>query len=214
VILDPLIKNVENGFKTALQGAFSGTDIANSFIGKFFSGTLFGGAETGVIAAQTANTSALWANTAALGGSTGAGAVGDVTGLAGGAAAAAGGGGLFGWLGSLFGGSSALPSAAALLAFAKGGIVPSAAGGWAVPALGSGGTLARLHSNEMVLPANISQGLQDMIGGGGAGTAVHHHWHVSAVDAAGVAKFFRSNAPALVAAVNHGTRNGSMLRTS
>ena len=213
MLIDPLIKNVENGFKTALQGAFSGTDIANSFIGKFFSGTLFGGAETGVIAAQTANTSALWANTAALGGGTGAAAVDDVTGLVGGAASAAGGGGLFGWLGSLFGGSSGLPSAAALLAFGKGGIVPSAAGGWAVPSLGAGGVLAQLHSKEMVLPAPISQGLQDMIGGGaGAGTTVH--FHINAVDARGVERFFKSNGPALVAGINHATRNGSMLRTS
>jgi hypothetical protein len=166
VLIDPLIKNVENGLKAALENAFSG-EFTNSLLGKFFAGTLFSGAGS----------------------------------AAGEAAGASGGGGLFGWLG-------------ALLAFGQGGIVPSAAGGWAVPPLSSGGILARLHSNEMVLPANISQGLQDVIGGGaGAGTTTHN-WHVSAVDAAGVAKFFKSNAPALVAAVNHGTRNGSALRTS
>jgi predicted HicB family RNase H-like nuclease len=46
VLLDPLIKNVTNGLKTALMDAFNGTDIGSSFIGKFFSGTLFGGAST------------------------------------------------------------------------------------------------------------------------------------------------------------------------
>ena len=67
--------------------------------------------------------------------------------LAGGAAtagAAAGGGGFFSWLGGLF-------------SFAEGGIVPSAAGGWAVPNL-AGATPALLHAREMVLPADISPG--------------------------------------------------------
>jgi len=50
----------------------------------------------------------------------------------------------------------------ALFGFARGGIVPSAAGGWALPSLGPGGVLARLHSQEMVLPANISTMLQGM----------------------------------------------------
>ena len=84
----------------------------------------------------------------------------DFSGAVGGAAS---GGGLFSgpiWaaFGSIFG-------------FARGGIVPSAAGGWSVPSLGTGGTLANLHSNEMVLPANISQGLQGAIAGGSLGEA-------------------------------------------
>ena len=52
---------------------------------------------------------------------------------------------------------------------AAGGIA-SAAGGWVVPS----DQLAMVHQNEMILPANISQGLQSMIsanGGGGAGAA-------------------------------------------
>ena len=48
--------------------------------------------------------------------------------------------------------------------------MPSAEGGWALPSLGPGGVLARLHSQEMVLPANISQMLQSMARGGGTGT--------------------------------------------
>lgn len=74
---------------------------------------------------------------------------------------------LGGWLGGL-------------LAFSKGGIVPSAAGGWALPKF-AGATPALLHSREMVLPAPISEGLQSMIGQGGAngaGTAdMHLHFH-------------------------------------
>jgi hypothetical protein len=175
VLLDPLIKNVTNGVKTALMGAFNGTDIGSSFIGKFFSGTLFGDASsttatTGVAALGTSSTTAAAqvtafgtaaaAATASLSGTAGAGAAGSAVGVAGDAAgAASGGGGLFSWLGGLLG-------------FARGGIVPSAAGGWALPSLGPGGVLARLHSQEMVLPANISTMLQSAASGrGGLGNA-------------------------------------------
>ena len=127
-------------------------------------------------------------------------------------------------LGSLFGSGGILGSlfkgVGALFGFEHGGIVPSAQGGWAVPSLGPGGVLAQLHSNEMVLPANISQGLQNLIAapsganasGGGAPIVVN--FGVSAMDSHDVARFFRSNGNALVAAINNAMRNGSMLRTS
>jgi hypothetical protein len=67
-----------------------------------------------------------------------------------------------------------------LLAFAGGGVVPSAAGGWALPNF-PGARPALLHAREMVLPAPISEGLQNMIGQGGAGGAaggdMHLHFH-------------------------------------
>jgi hypothetical protein len=72
---------------------------------------------------------------------------------------AAGGGNMFGGIFSLFG------SIGSLFGFAGGGIVPSAAGGMIVG--GMGGTLAKLHEQEMVLPAPLSRGLQEMIGRGG-----------------------------------------------
>ena len=122
---------------------------------------------------QAANTVALTANTAALtalAATVGAGsvAVGGGAAAAGAGAAAvggaaAGGGGLFSWLGSL-------------LAFSKGGIVPSAAQGWALPSF-AGATPALLHSREMVLPAPLSEGLQNMIGQGGASADMHLHFH-------------------------------------
>ena len=127
-------------------------------------------------------------------------------------------------LGSLFGSGGILGSlfkgVGTLFGFEHGGIVPSAQGGWAVPSLGPGGVLAQLHSNEMVLPANISQGLQSLIAtpnGGdasGGGTPVVVNFGVSAMDSQDVARFFRSNGSALVAAINNATRNGSMLRTN
>ena len=123
------------------------------------------------------------------------------TDFAGGVAGAGAGGGLFG---SLFSGLGAL------LAFSGGGIVPSAAGGWAVPQLGPGGVLAQLHSNEMVLPAPISQGLQGMIAGGGS-PSVSANFSVSAMDSQSVAAFFRNNGPLLVASLNKAMRNGSPL---
>ena len=127
-------------------------------------------------------------------------------------------------LGSLFGSRGILGSlfkgVGALFGFEHGGIVPSAQGGWAVPSLGPGGVLAQLHSNEIVLPANISQGLQNLIAapnganasGGSAPIVVN--FGVSAMDSQDVARFFRSNGNALVAAINNAMRNGSMLRTS
>jgi len=127
-------------------------------------------------------------------------------------------------LGSLFGSGGILGSlfkgVGALFGFEHGGIVPSAQGGWAVPSLGPGGVLAQLHSNEIVLPANISQGLQNLIAapnganasGGSAPIVVN--FGVSAMDSQDVARFFRSNGNALVAAINNAMRNGSMLRTS
>jgi hypothetical protein len=135
--------------------------------------------------------------------------------VGGGVAEGLGSKGLFGsGLGGLFEGISTL------FAFRQGGIVPCAEGGWAVPSLGPGGALAQLHSNEMVLPANISQGLQAMLagpsvanggerGGGGSVTV-----NISAIDSQDVRRFFHSNGDLLVAALNRATRNGSLLRTA
>ena len=149
-------------------------------------GTATATTQTAAVTANTtalgASTSAMTALTTALTGATAADSAGSGASLAGGAAtagAAADGGGLFSWLGGLF-------------SFAEGGIVPSAAGGWAVPNL-AGATPALLHAREMVLPADISQGLQGMIAGGGAGDAhFHAHFHGPA-DAPAISRWFRDN---------------------
>ena len=127
-------------------------------------------------------------------------------------------------LGSLFGsgglGGGLFKDIGTLFAFEGGGIVPSAQGGWAVPSLGPGGVLAQLHSNEMVLPANISQGLQSMLAapagaGGGSGTGASPVVvNVSAIDSQDVKRFFQSNGSLMVAALNKAVRNGSALRTA
>jgi hypothetical protein len=97
---------------------------------------------------------------------------------------------------------------ATVMAAASG--IASAAGGWMVPS----DQLAMVHQNEMILPANISQGLQNMIsanGGAGAGAVVVN---VSAIDSQDVKRFFQSNGSLLVNAINKAMRNGSMLRTA
>ena len=115
-----------------------------------------------------------------------------------------------GILGSLFKGIGSL------FGFEHGGIVPSAQGGWMVPST----SLALLHANEMVLPANISQGLQSMIAAGGGGSASSSgggasvSFNVSALDSQSVAKFFQSNGNLLVAAINRAMRNGATLRSA
>jgi len=147
-----------------------------------------GAAATTQAAAVTANTTALGASTGALAalttaltGATAAASTGAGASIAGGATtagAAAGGGGLFSWVGGLLG-------------FARGGIVPSAAGGWALPNF-AGAAPALLHAREMVLPADLSQGLQSMIASGGGDAHFHAHFHGPA-DAPSISRWFRDN---------------------
>jgi hypothetical protein len=172
-------------------------------------GSLFGDIFKGGLGALVGNPFAsgggglLGGSLAGLFGGLGGAADQDFSGAVGGAA----GGGLFSGLGGLFAGLGGL------LGFEHGGIVPSAAGGWSVPQLGPGGVLANLHSNEMVLPANISQGLQGMIAGGGATGGGGHTFNIgiSAMDAGGVSRLFMSNGSQMVSALNKALRNGSSL---
>jgi hypothetical protein len=119
--------------------------------------------------------------------------------LFGGGAGAAGGA-----VGAAFSGPEAIPLG--LLALSRGGIIPSAARGWTVPSFQGGGIPSILHSNEMVLPADISQGLQSMIAGGGGGHTFNLNvraWDGRSVMDAG---------PQIVASINKAMRNGSMAR--
>jgi hypothetical protein len=152
-------------------------------------GGLFGtgiGAVTGATqeALLTANTTALGAlttamaaNTVALGGATAASAASATAATASGAGSALSAAGSAG--GILSGIKSIGGFIGGIFGFARGGIVPSAAGGWALPSF-AGAQLAMLHAREMVLPAEISEGLQSMIAGGGASGAggdAHFHFH-------------------------------------
>lgn len=126
-------------------GGGEGQGLGATLASKIFSfipgiGNLGQSAQTVAI---SANTAALTANTAALTASAGSNLAGGAASAAGGAASAAGSaGGIFSGITSLFG-------------FHGGGLVPSAAGGMIVPGT-QGGSLAIVHPQEMVLPANIS----------------------------------------------------------
>lgn len=117
--------------------------------------------------AETAVASGTSAVSSAFSGASAAGSV---------VSAGANAGGFLSGIGSFFGGIGAF------LGFAGGGIVPSAARGWALPHF-AGATPALLHSREMVLPAPISEGLQNMIAQGGPGDAGggSHTYHFSPV---------------------------------
>ncbi|HJU15712.1 MAG TPA: hypothetical protein VJ770_04515 [Stellaceae bacterium] len=97
--------------------------------------------------------------------------------------------------------------------FTQGGIVPSAMGGWSLPDF-AGGMPALLHSREMVLPADISQGLQNMIRGGGpngAGGDVHVHLgFYGPSDGASVARWFGQNRADIAAAVRSAWDAGAL----
>ena len=117
--------------------------------------------------------------------------------------------GIFAFLAPLMGPAAAGPAAAgeATVMAAAGGIA-SAAGGWVVPS----NQLAMVHQNEIILPANISQGLQNMISAGGGTGVSPVVINVSAIDSQDVKRFFQSNSNTLVAALNKAMRNGSTLR--
>jgi hypothetical protein len=195
-LLNSLIKDVaQSSFKSLFNciigsggGSGGGSGSSGGILGDLFSsvfGSIFGKGISGLF-------------------SSGAGGLaGDFDAEGGiGAAVSSSGGGLFSWLGSL------LP---ALPAFAQGGIVPSAAGGWSVPQLGSGGVLAQLHSQEMVLPANVSSAVMNMANNGGGSGHTFNLGPIVALDAPSVAKLFASNGSVLVAALNKALRNGSSL---
>jgi hypothetical protein len=107
------------------------------------------------------------------------------------------GSGLLGWLGSLF--SSAGPAAA--IAFAE--------RGWVVPSFQCGSILSMLHRNEMVLPAHISEWVQNAAAGG-AGGGPPLNITVHALDGASVHRVLMANAPSIMAAFNRAVRHGVM----
>jgi hypothetical protein len=107
-------------------------------------------------------------------------------------------GSVFKGIGSFFGGI-----------FTYGGIVPSAAGGWSLPAF-AGAMPALLHSQEMVLPADLSQGLQGMIRGGGAGDMHVHLGFHGPSDGASIGRWFAANRGDLADAIRGAWDSGAL----
>lgn len=95
-------------------------------------------------------------------------------------------------------------AAAAFTAVAAfGGSLPSAAGGMVV----DNDTLAQIHQDEMVLPANLSKGIQDIINSGSTSGGDHYEINISAVDAASVQRLFLNNSNSIVSAIATAKRN-------
>ncbi|MET7242501.1 cell wall hydrolase [Methylobacterium sp. EM32] len=127
--------------------------------------------------------------------------------------------GIFGFLSPLMGPAAVGPAVAgqATVAAAAAAIPSFAVGAWSLP----GDTLANVHRGEMIVPAAATpwaQSLMAQAAGGGAGAASAGggdvHFHVSAMDAAGVRSFFRANARHIMEAINDGVRTGSHLGLS
>jgi hypothetical protein len=116
------------------------------------------------------------------------------------------------FVGPIMGPILAATAYAGAMAFKQGGVVPSAAGGMLTDAAGpDSGTIALLHPNEMVLPAPLSQTVQDMAASasgskGSAGGDVHIH----AMDSKSFEQFLKSNPTALSRGVEHATDKGHL----
>ena len=130
---------------------------------------------------------------AALSGTAAAGAAASGGADLAGAAAGGTAGGVWGFGGGLLD----------FLGFARGGVVPSAARGWALPSF-AGAVPALLHQREMVLPADISEGLQNMISGGDRSGDTHLHIH--AIDSRSGAQFVMSQAHNIARALQRAQR--------
>jgi len=116
------------------------------------------------------------------------------------------------YVGPVLGAIAAGVTYTAVLAF---GAMASAAGGYEIP---SGvNPVTQLHQDEMVLPADLSSGLKNIIRSGqtgdgmGGSNGTHVHMHVNTLDAKGVKSFMKANKAAVAsAAVAHMRNMGSL----
>ena len=84
------------------------------------------------------------------------------------------------------------------------GRVASAEGGWGQVPMDN--APAMLHKDEMVLPADLAEGVRNMSGSGGN----TYHYHIHANDAAGFEGMLKRNPGALVRALGHAHAVGAM----
>jgi hypothetical protein len=206
-----LEKSVVGGMMSNLVKGLGDTLVKPLFTGLIGQGGIVGGlanlllgnpretTKISLLSIIAANTGATAAAAGATAAATGTSAVTGPLGSLGGGIL---GGGFFG---SIFKGIGSFFTSL----FAQGGIVPTAAGGWALPAF-AGAMPALLHSREMVLPADIAQGLQGLIRGGGTGEVhVHLGFHGPA-DGASIGRWFAQNRGALAAAVGEAWNAGAL----
>ncbi len=84
------------------------------------------------------------------------------------------------------------------------GNVASASGGWERVPFDNAPAL--LHKDEMVLPADLAEGIRNMSGGGGNGET---HLHFHAVDGPSMSSWFQRNPHVIVNALAHAHRVGA-----
>ncbi len=97
--------------------------------------------------------------------------------------------------------AASIAAGAEVLSFV--GRVASAEGGWGrVPA---DGTMTELHKDEMVLPAELAEGVRNMSSGGG----VTNHFHIQAWDGRSMGDFIRRNPAMLSQWASHASRTGN-----
>jgi DNA repair exonuclease SbcCD ATPase subunit len=133
-------------------------------------------------------------------------------------------GGLFSAIGSLFGGGAEAAAGAGVAAGAtipaasRGMIVPAAANGMVVPpSFGTDTVLSALTPKEMVLPPDISEGLQNLIRQGSQPQIVNNNItnnYIDAIDQQSVAQFFYKHRDQVVGIVQDNQRRGGTLRRS
>jgi hypothetical protein len=126
---------------------------------------------------------------------------------------------LFGAISGMGGGaagSTDLATGATANVAAKGMIVPAATAGMVVPpSFGTDTVPAMLTPKEMVLPRDISEGLQQMIRQGNQPQNVTNNItnnYIDAIDEQSVAQFFYKNRDQVVGIVNDNQRRGGVLR--
>lgn len=111
-------------------------------------------------------------------------------------------------VGPELGAVAAASTFAGAMAFKQGGIVPSAAGGMITDPYGDvAGIPAVLHPNEMVLPAPISQTVQDMAASASGGNG-GHTFHITAMDGADVERVLTRHTDVLGKAMHRSVDKG------
>ena len=108
-------------------------------------------------------------------------------------------------VGPALGAAAAVAMLALVLGFSGG--IKSASGGWdKIP----GDQVAQVHKDEMILPAELADGVRSNLGGGASkNQASGGHVYISAVDARGVKRLLSDNGGALTEVLQKRTRNFS-----
>ncbi len=227
--LETFAGSIERAFNSQLRGLLSGTETWRAALKTILEDLLIKSIEwtetaaAHYVAAEAMKTAATTAGVAARTGAEEAGAEASM-GAQGSAmirsilsSAAETFAGVFGFLSPIMGPLAAGPAAAAQATVAgmAGSVASADIGMWQVPR----DMLTLVHHNELVMPAAEAGAFRSLLddgsAGGSGGAAVHIHpttnLHVSALDAASVSQWMRSNSSVMLKAVDEAVRHGARL---